>query len=225
MTRRAQGQALKGSQFWIQHIINRRPELLEAEIKSQLKLDDIDSISWLSPLVQDEYAEYQDQAFLDLLGVELSQVPLKNFWPARGPVWDALGRSNSGKLFLVEAKSHIGEMVSPATAASEKSRDLISKSINECKHYLNSGTAADWTGQFYQYTNRLAHLYLLRELNALPCYLIFLYFINDSVMSGPTTKEEWNKAIKVVHSFLGIGRTKLSPSIADIFIDLEVLSV
>jgi hypothetical protein len=204
-------------------MVNRHPKILEAETVRAFGLAKTETITWLSPLEEDGYAEYQDEAFLDLLGIELSRVPLAEFWPARGPVWDGLGRSKSGKLFLVEAKSHIVEMVSPATAASPKSKDLISRSIDQCKRYLNSGSKAEWTGQFYQYTNRLAHLYLLRKLNHLPAYLVFLYFLNDAEMNGPESVDEWKGAIKLVHSFLGVGRTKLTPFVADIFIDVRSL--
>ena len=60
-------------------------------------------IEWLSPLASDNYAEYSDEAFIDLLGGQLSQRKLASFWPKRGPVWDGLGRTDQGHLILVEA--------------------------------------------------------------------------------------------------------------------------
>jgi hypothetical protein len=39
--------------------------------------------------------------------------------------------------------------------------------------------------------NRLAHLYFLCELNGVPAFLVFVYFVNDQEMQGPTTKKEW----------------------------------
>ncbi len=223
MTRRAQGPAQKGSQKWVQHVVNHCPQVLNEAIAARLKLPDAETILWRSPLTGDAYAEYQDQAFLDLLGIELTRVPLADFWPTRGPVWDALGKSQSGAMFLVEAKSHIAEIVSPATAASQRSKDFISSSLQQCKDYLNCRSELDWTGRFYQYTNRLAHLYLLRVLNGVPAYLVFLHFVNDEEMNGPDSEEEWKGAIDLLHAFLGIGPTKLTPFVANVFIDVAAL--
>ncbi len=39
--------------------------------------------------------------FLDILGINLTKTKLKNFWPARGPQWDALGRAGNEAYFLL----------------------------------------------------------------------------------------------------------------------------
>jgi len=136
-----------------------------------------------------------------------------------------LGRSDSGNLLLVEAKSHIGEMVSPKSQASPQSKALISKSLKECKKYLRSKSNIDWARSFYQYTNRLAHLYFLRELNGWPAFLIFVYFVNDKEMTGPESEEEWRGAIKLLRAYLGVERTKLTPFMMDVFIDVKSLPI
>jgi hypothetical protein len=43
--------------------------------------------------------------------------PLVNFWPARGPVWDAIGTTSDGKAVFVEAKAHIPEAARDASHA------------------------------------------------------------------------------------------------------------
>jgi hypothetical protein len=154
--------------------------------------------------------------------VKLEKLSLNEFWPKGGPQWDALGRSASGKLFLVEAKSHVQELVSTLQAKDKDSVKRILKSLREVKNYLGSKTFFDWSKCFYQYTNRLAHLYLLRE-NGLNAYLIFVYFINDSHVKGPTTVSEWKGAIKLLHFCLGIERHKLKKYTADIFVDVNQL--
>ena len=121
MSRIPQHRAAKGSQKWIQKLVNERPDLLTSFTRTQLDLPNTDTITWLSPTAEDEYAEYRDQAFLDLLGIKVPKVSLSDFWPSRGPVWDGLGRSDNGKVYLVEAKSHISEVLSPKTGAGEKS--------------------------------------------------------------------------------------------------------
>jgi len=223
VSRIPQHPAAKGSQKWIQKLVTEEPQLLNSPIRTQLDLPDTEKITWLSPIADDEYAEYQDQAFLELLGIRLPKVSLSDFWPSRGPVWDGLGKAHSGNVFLVEAKSHISEVLSPKTGAGEKSLRKIKKSLNETKTFLHSKSEHDWTTTFYQYTNRLAHLYLLRALNEVPAYLVFLYFVNDKDMNGPKSVDEWIGAISLLKSYLGVGRHRLDKYVAETFIDVKAL--
>jgi len=223
MARFAQDPAEKGSQKWLQKLVNDKSRYLSSGIVKELKLPEGEEIQWLSPLKEDDYAEYRDQAFLNRLRVKLESVSLSDFWPKGGPQWDALGKSSSGRLFLVEAKSHIPELISTIQAKDDSSERKICKSLDDTKRYMNSSSKTDWSRGFYQYTNRLAHLYLLRK-NQLPAYLVFVYFINDDAMNGPATVHEWMGALKVVYSYLGIGRHKLRKFIADVFIDITHLS-
>lgn len=71
MPRIPQDPAVKGSQKRIQKLINEKPDLLNSFIRSQLDLPHTDEITWHSPIAEDEYAEYQNQGFLDLLGIKL----------------------------------------------------------------------------------------------------------------------------------------------------------
>ncbi len=221
MTRKPQYIAEKGSQKWIQEAVNHKPELLETQIREHFLLSNDDSIIWLSPIDKDDYAEYSDHSFIDLLGIRLSKMPLADFWPARGPQWDALAKSKMGNILLVEAKSHIPELVSTPTRASGQSLKKIKISLDETKKYLNSKTEADWSTSFYQYTNRLAYLYLLRTLNKIPAYMVSVYFLNDKEMNGPESKDEWLGAIALLRSYLGITRNRLSKYTVDIFIDVQ----
>lgn len=222
MARFPQHEAKKGSQKWLQKLVNEKPEILNSRIWSAFGLSEEERVEWLSPLKSDAYAEYRDQAFLDLLDVKLEKGLLTQFWPKGGPQWDALGRSTSEKLFLVEAKSHIPELVSLLQAKDERSVDQIKTSLAETKRYLNSTTEADWSYPFYQYANRLAHLYLLRK-NDLPAYLVHVYFLNDVEMNGPTIYQEWEGALKLLNSYLGVGRHKLQRFTTDVFVDVRAL--
>ena len=180
-------------------------------------------IKWVSPLMADDYAEYSDEAMLRRLGVKLQKRALREFWPKGGPVWDGLATTDRGDLILVEAKSHLSELESNPTAASGLSLARIRRSMEETKHFFGLDPDIDWCGRYYQYANRLAHLYFLRELNGLPAHLCFLYFIGDKTMSGPETESEWCDAINTVHRTLGIEGTVLSDSVIDVFIDARSL--
>jgi len=223
MGRFAQKPALRGSQKWIQHLVNLNPELLSDRIPGATEFTEAGHIAWLSPLATDDYAEYRDQSFLDLLGISLSNRTLNDFWPQRGPQWDALGRTEDGTIFLVEAKSHIPELMSHLGARSEKSAEKILSSLYETKEYLRSESENDCSSPFYQYANRIAHLYIIKVLNGVPAYLVFVYSLNDEEMGGPSNKEEWLGAIRLVHACLGLGRNRVDRFIVKIFFDVKGL--
>jgi len=75
----------KGSKKWIQRLINEKPQLLNLEVRKNLNLSEHEEIQWLSPSEKDEYAEYRDQDFVDLLDVTLDKMPLADLWPEREP--------------------------------------------------------------------------------------------------------------------------------------------
>ena len=79
----SQGPAVKGSQMWIQKLVDEKPDLLTSLIRTHLNLPDTDTIAWLSPLAADGYAEYRDQAFLELMNIELPNVSPSHFWPSK----------------------------------------------------------------------------------------------------------------------------------------------
>lgn len=210
----------KGSLKWIQHVVNECPEKLKSAIADSIGYKQ--TIEWLSPRADDDYSEYRDQAFLDLLGIKLSEKKLKDFWPRQGPQWDALGRIEDKAYFLVEAKAHVSEVISSSQAKAPASISLIKKSLDETKAFLKLKPYVDLTKGLYQYANRLAHLYLLRELNEIPAYLVFVYFVNDP-NHIPTTRDEWNGALTLMHAMLGNQKHRLSKYVMDVFVDVETL--
>jgi len=217
-----EGRAERGSQYWLQKLVNEQPELLNRHITNELNSLEGKSIEWLSPLASENFGEHRDQAFLEKLGIDLPERALSEFWPAGGPVWDGLARTDGGDLILVEAKSHIPEAVSPPSRASPRSLELIRASLDETKNFLKGNPDADWSGTFYQYTNRLAHLYLLRELNQLPTWLVFIYFVGDSEMNGPDTDTEWKGATKTIETYLGVTCSRFSPYAGHVYLDVRM---
>src|SRR4051812_34961872 len=109
MPRRLQPKGKKGSLRWIQTLVNDCPGVLDAAL-------DCGPLRWHSPLARDDFAEYWDQSFLDLLGVGELIRSLPSFWPRSGPRWDALGCNDDGLLVLVEAKAHIRETMTRCSA-------------------------------------------------------------------------------------------------------------
>ncbi len=57
----------KGSQKWLQEIINICPDCLIKPIQEKLTSLSNREIFWISPLKRDDYAEYRDADFLKQL--------------------------------------------------------------------------------------------------------------------------------------------------------------
>src|SRR5436190_1726764 len=195
---KAASYANKGSQRWLQIAVEKAPELMDAQIRSAMNLPADVSIQWLCPVRGTGFGEYRDEAFLTLLGIDLPAKQLRAFWPTRGPMWDGLARTSRGDIILVEAKAHIPEMVSPSSKATGDSEKQIVAALEQTRKALAPKSKVSWSGIFYQYTNRLAHLYLLRSLNGVRAHLVYVYFTNAGDVFGPTSREEWEGAIKVM---------------------------
>ena len=231
MPRHTRNKGHAGSEKWLQKVVNECPDLLDREIRHKLKPSPSE-IQWLSPLEKDDYSEYSDQEFLDRLEISLPKFPLGRFWPNRGPHWDGLGKTDRKQILLIEAKAHVGELVS-STEASETSLPLICSSLIETKQHIHrkSEKAVPWHTGVFQYANRLAHLYLLRVLNRLDAYLVLLYFLNATEMAAgdtciPKTAEEWKSIIVYQDRIMGIRqRHPLSDCIIHGFIDVNEIEV
>lgn len=224
MARKAKGVATSRSRRWLQVLVNRRPDLIDPLVHRAVAAPPGATVDWLSPLAFDDYAEYSDSDFIGRLKCADLQVPLERFWPRGGPEWDALARTTDGRLMIIEAKAHIPEIVSSPTCATEPALSLIRHSLEETKAFIRCDASCDWATTFYQYTNRLAHLYFLRELNGLPAFLISIYFTHAPDVDHAPSEAEWRGALRLLHSYLGVGRNRLSPYVSDVFIDTRALA-
>ena len=214
-----------GSQRLLQTAVSRRPELLTAALRKAGALDRRESIEWRSPIASESFREYRDAAALRALGIEGHlKVPLAEFWPPRGAVWDALGVTSGGRPLLLEAKAHIPEAASPGTKATPKSRALIERSLESARRHYAPKASASWSGHFYQYANRLAHQFWLKSKNEVPSALVFLYFTNAVDMDGPATEEEWRGAERLIHAVLGLPADLTRFGVHTAFLDADLLT-
>jgi hypothetical protein len=214
-----------GSQRLLQLAVNRRPELLLSAMRRSGAVGRREQLRWVSPLESDGYREYRDAAALSRLALaDRLRRPLRDFWPARGCVWDALGVAGESRPILVEAKAHIAEAASSGSRASPKSRHLIEKSLAAARRHYSSRSKANWTGLFYQYANRLAYHFYLHKLNEVPSSLVFLYFTNAVDMDGPATEGEWHGAIRLTHAVMGLPADLARFGVYHAFVDARQLS-
>jgi hypothetical protein len=179
--------------------------LLNAELRRSGAIDHDESVMWKSPIASEGFIEYRDSAVLRCLGISgLPKRPLADFWPNRGPVWDALGVTTKGRFVLVEAKAHIAAAASPASTASPESLKRIRSALEEARKWYSPRANAKWDGSLYQYANRLAFQYFFSKVNGLPTRLVFLNFCNAADVSGPESEAEWHGATKLIHALLGL---------------------
>jgi hypothetical protein len=216
--------ARAGSQRWLQLCVDRKPELLQLALRRAGALGQRETVEWASPLARDGFCEYRDGEALRRAGVSPLRRQLRDFWPARSPVWDAIGRSSAGTALWVEAKANIPEAASPATAAGPASRARIESALKEARRYYAPRAAATWSGLFYQYANRLAHHYFLTRLNGLSSRLIFLYFVNAEDVEGPSSEAEWTGVSRLIHAALGLPKDLCRFGIFDAFVDAQYLN-
>ena len=108
-------------QRWIQIAVERQTEIVLEALKRSRALTSYANVDWACPLAADRFREYPDMAGLRKGGIQYLSHELGPFWPARGPVWDAVSITSEKRPLFVEAKAHIAEAASPTSRASDAS--------------------------------------------------------------------------------------------------------
>jgi hypothetical protein len=201
--------------------VNEQPQTLNAVLLASIPDLEGWTIEWVSPLAADEYQELRDRAFLDALGLGAHAEALSEFWPSRGPRWDALARLRSGSAagaLLVEAKAHATEIETGSCGAiAESSIEKIRESLTAtAAHFGAPGFLENWLQRRYQQANRLAHLYFLEKVGV-PAWLANVYFLDDR-SHLPTTRDDWGPALAKVKDDMGVDPADLHRC-TDVFID------
>ena len=84
--------------------------------------------------------------------------------------------------------------------------ERIQKALAEAKRAFRCTKDAPWHSPFYQYANRLAHLYFLNSLNDVDAYLVFLYFVDAPDVPSSCSIEQWEGADRLTKKCLGLGK-------------------
>lgn len=228
MARRHSGRALKGSQYHLENLVNDSSgKSLSTVIISNthsLSVYAVGQPEWRSPLASENYREYMGSDFLGLVKLSHLRFSLSDFWPRPGPYWDGLATVPGGKgghgVILVEAKSHFKELSNQSYACGARGKGLqrIKASLAIVKRILAVKKNCDWLGRYYQYANRLAHLFWLNE-KGVPVWMVFLYFIGDQEQDGPGTDFEWRYKLNEMKLEMGLPkRHALSDRIIELFV-------
>jgi hypothetical protein len=181
-------------------------------------------LTWASPVADGgyrEYREYQSKDFLRAVGLEAHATGLGDFWPARGPSWDALATVESAGdrpgVLLAEGKSYTNELFGGGCKATEPSRSQIAAASVRTQRGIGATEDVDrWMGRLYQPVNRLAHLYWLREVVGVRAWLVHLLFVGEP--HGPTTREPWIAAMDAANRELGLTGAAV-PHVGNVLLD------
>ena len=218
------GRAWAGSQLQIQIAVSRRQPALSQKTTKAIELPAASSLVWTSPLEEDRFAEYMDEAFLRVLGLEHLTPSLAEFWPKSGPRWDGLARvETAGALsgvVLVEAKSYPKEMEGGGCKAKGASLCQIRKALKEAKRWFAVPDSVDWLGPLYQFANRLAHVYFLRERHGIPTWLVNLCVVDDPTWEArwkATPRTEWISYMADLGARSGFGGRPI-PWVTNVFL-------
>jgi len=203
-----------GSEWHLLRYLGYHRNMLNTEIEKQVKLSNID---WKDfPFSSENQSlkrdsEFKGINFLDNEKHKLVFEEWKKYWPQTGnpPNWDAIGVSNENgteTFLLVEAKAHFEECMNDCKA-SEGSRKIIISAFRKVMPTVQKAVSEpeDWLRKYYQYANRIAMLYFLRE-NNISAKLLFIYFTGDTFPGKkcPQTADQWNKKIEKIHNHLKI---------------------
>lgn len=221
----------KGSQGLLQKFVNVYPGQLNQHILSSspsllVFLGEELSIQWKSPLVEENYYEYQDDFlnvyYADKEKTSLAMQEIRKYWPRNGPVWDGLAvveRKDGQKgLLLVEAKAHVSETASKIKASSPASIETITETLLLTKGVFQSITPITaWLNEYYQLANRLAFLYLLNTKLHIPAWLLLVNFVDDQSYKS-TSLNTWLQHYQKAFERLGMHpNTPLMGKIINIF--------
>lgn len=213
-----QGRAFAGSQLQLQIYVSRRESEITASVITALGNAGayFEDIRWVCPVEHERFTEACDGVFLDALELSDLRPNLKSFWPAGGPRWDGLAiPSPRPGALLIEAKSYPEEIFGSGCQATQNSRQIIEDSLTRAKLWAGAAESANWLGSLYQYANRLAHVFFLREIGQVEAWLVNLCFVNDA--HSPTSLQRWQQQLAAIKCQLGFSGKKV-PFAVDVFL-------
>lgn len=96
----------------------------------------------------------------------------------------------------------------------------MSSALDEAKKAFQATPEAPWNSPYYQYANRLAHLYYLWGLNRVDAYLVFVYFADARDVPKPCSHDEWSGAIRLMKKSLGLHDNEYGARTAEVIISV-----
>ena len=236
-----------GSQLDLQIAVNtNNGEALSKAILSLNPEWEGGKITWFSPLKETGYKEFFDKSFFNGSfgkkkgvsesfwdGVKMEGTSFETIekWPKGGPHWDGIAvleKNGKNTLLMIEAKAHKGEVYSYCGAKGE-SRECIKDFLNDILG-KKMGKEDYWLKKYYQFANRLAFHFSLKEAKV-NVSLIYILFANDpywceygdSMQKDFTGESEWKKSLKKQRDYFGFtdDESLKEKNIYELIVDLE----
>lgn len=114
---------------------------------------------------------------------------------------------------MVEAKGHIGEIISDCGASNATSKQKIFLALEKASLAFGNQTrpVENWLRRYYQYANRLGVLHFLMNECVPPvnARLLFIYFYGENREHAkcPQSEQEWLPVIKEMNDWLGVDKS------------------
>ena len=200
-----------GSECQLLRYLGRHREVLDTAV---MRTTGAQSISWID-YPYEPSSPWKDGEWkgLDFLPEDSgARKAWPNFWPTSGNAqnWDAIGKISVGnreEWLLVEAKAHTGEIKSSCAASEQGGLLKIKTALGTVKADLGVSIDRDWLNEYYQFANRIAALWHMRQYDE-PGRLLFIYFTGDSFPSGnvdcPGGPAGWASALAKQEQHLGV---------------------
>lgn len=199
-----------GSEWHLLRYMGRHRDLLDAKV---LRLLGADAIHWLDfPFGKSSGPHDNEWMGLDFLTEKSILSKWMLFWPQRGNMqnWDAIAQVKFGarpEWLLVEAKSNFREVLTRCKAKVGGGRLKIVEAMQKVKRALGVSDEADWLNGYYQFCNRVAVLYFLRQAG-IHARLLFIYFTGDSFpghrVKCPKTEAQWIPILEAQKIHIGL---------------------
>ena len=218
-----------GSEFQLLRFMGRHREELNEILSKQLGISN--NIYWLDF----NYSQDNKSKDRELIGFQflkssvINDLKVSEFWPDKGPNWDAVAVDGTTYL-LIEAKAHIKELSHKnMTGAKNKSYDLIRRSIHSLQKKYKIPIDDLWLTDYYQLANRLAFCDFLNE-KGVSSRLVYICFLNGYEYSysghkiinkSVKNKVEWQKALNEMIEKMNIKGTPLEDLIEPVYIDCK----
>ena len=199
------------AKYWLRKMINENNGI-ELSNKILEKDTRIDTITWLSPLQNENYREYMLNSPIMLQKLYQNKLLLSreelNFWPQREPLWDAIGVGNMKDseekiLVLVENKSNLKELRSKLASKNENNKRLILDTMKETYDELGiKGDFNKWFDTYYQIANRITFMHQLMK-KGYKVKVVFLNIVED-YMYNNISKTQWvDEYCKMLNEIIG----------------------
>jgi len=209
-----------GSEWHLTHHLGRHRNALGREVLAATGAAGVDWLDFRRSGADGRTdAEWQGLDFLfqeDGSGL-LDHAHLKDewaaFWPQTGtpPCWDAVAMlryESRTEWLLLEAKAHVGEMrTDRGCGAKGAGREQIVRALAGVGAALGVPDTTAWTGEYYQYANRLATLWFLIT-HGVPARLLYVYFTGECHGNWicPAAADDWKPHLDVQDRALGLDR-------------------